>query len=416
MQLCLLLLKMNIVLSLCYLLYRVFLQPLTFFNLNRVFLAAALILSACSPFYPDTQKTDPIQVPSLLPAGWSLNVPDIQPVAVDWVPIASVIYWAGVSLMALLTVIRLISLLHRYISSPKKTYGHITIRTLDDRTSPFSFFRSIFLNPALHSDTELAVILQHEQVHSRQVHSIDILLGEIIRIFCWFNPFAWMIADAIRKNLEFVADRQVLAKGTDPRHYQYSLLATFTGHSVPGLPNHFNFSHLKTRIHMMNKQKSSKPHLIKYLLATATVTGVLLFTTSLSFAQQQQHKAAKVNTAKQHKPPIPANGKIIPANNLTNMRTQRIKKIPSRPNEQVTTQPGDAATKDNLSGGNSSVTTPLFTSSDRPLILLDGHKITDLTTVAPDKIASVSVLKDAASIADYGEEAKNGVILITSKQ
>lgn len=415
MQLFLLLLKMNIVLSFCYLLYRVFLQPLTFFNLNRIFLAASLLLSACSPFYPDTQKTYSVPVPSLLPSEWSLNVPAIQPATVDWVSIFSVIYWAGVSLMALLMVIRLISLLHRYTISPKKTYGHITIRTLDDRTSPFSFFRSIFINPALHSDTELALILQHEQVHSRQVHSVDILLGEIIRIFCWFNPFVWMIADAIRKNLEFVADRQVLETGTDPRHYQYSLLAT-TGHSTPGLPNHFNFSHLKTRIHMMNKQKSSKPHLIKYLLATATVTGVLLFTTSLSFAQQQQHKAVKVNTAKQHKLPVPANGKIIPANNLTNMRTQRINKIPSRPNEQVTTQPGDVAAKDNLSDGNSSATTPVLSSSDKPLILLDGQKITDLTTIAPDKIASVSVLKDAASIAGYGEEAKNGVILITSKQ
>lgn len=53
----------------------------------------------------------------------------------------------------------------------------------------------------------------------------------------------------------------------------------------------------------------------------------------------------------------------------------------------------------------------------QPLIILDGKKITraQMEQMSPDKFASISVLKDASASKLYGEEAKNGVILITSK-
>ena len=50
-----------------------------------------------------------------------------------------------------------------------------------------------------------------------------------------------------------------------------------------------------------------------------------------------------------------------------------------------------------------------------PLILIDGIE-GDMSTVNPDDIQSVSVLKDAASSAIYGARAANGVILITTKK
>ena len=55
-------------------------------------------------------------------------------------------------------------------------------------------------------------------------------------------------------------------------------------------------------------------------------------------------------------------------------------------------------------------------SGTTPLILVDNVEVPDLNLVNPDDIASISVLKDAASAAIYGTRAAWGVILITTKQ
>ena len=56
-----------------------------------------------------------------------------------------------------------------------------------------------------------------------------------------------------------------------------------------------------------------------------------------------------------------------------------------------------------------------FNAGSSPLVLIDGIA-GSLDDVAPDNIASMTVLKDAASAAIYGNRAANGVILITTKR
>lgn len=51
-----------------------------------------------------------------------------------------------------------------------------------------------------------------------------------------------------------------------------------------------------------------------------------------------------------------------------------------------------------------------------PLYVVDGVRTTDISGIDPNDIASMEVLKDAASAAIYGAEAGNGVILITTKK
>src|SRR5690606_12871543 len=50
-----------------------------------------------------------------------------------------------------------------------------------------------------------------------------------------------------------------------------------------------------------------------------------------------------------------------------------------------------------------------------PLVLIDGVPGT-LTTVAPEDIESISVLKDGSAAAIYGTRGTNGVILITTRK
>lgn len=51
-----------------------------------------------------------------------------------------------------------------------------------------------------------------------------------------------------------------------------------------------------------------------------------------------------------------------------------------------------------------------------PLYVVDGVPIDNLTDLNPTDIASIDVLKDAASTAIYGSRATNGVVLITTKK
>ena len=55
-------------------------------------------------------------------------------------------------------------------------------------------------------------------------------------------------------------------------------------------------------------------------------------------------------------------------------------------------------------------------SKTSPLMIVDGLKVNDISYLDPESIASIEILKDAASAAIYGVEAGNGVVLVTTKQ
>ncbi len=133
----------------------------------------------------------------------------------------------------------------------------------------------IYVNKDQHLDAELKDIFKHEDIHVKGLHSLDILLFEMILVCCWYNPFVWLMRRAIRQNLEFLTDQQVLDKGIDKQTYQYSLLNVSKKGTSVGLSNQFNFKLLKRRIMMMNKKRSSKIELSKYafLLPIFLLTG-----------------------------------------------------------------------------------------------------------------------------------------------
>jgi len=55
-------------------------------------------------------------------------------------------------------------------------------------------------------------------------------------------------------------------------------------------------------------------------------------------------------------------------------------------------------------------------ASSNPLYVVDGVRLSDISGIDPNTIASMEILKDAASAAIYGAEAGNGVVLITTKK
>src|SRR5258708_16600904 len=55
-------------------------------------------------------------------------------------------------------------------------------------------------------------------------------------------------------------------------------------------------------------------------------------------------------------------------------------------------------------------------SSQSPFYVIDGVPGADISIIAPDDIASIDILKDAAATAIYGNRAANGVIMVTTKK
>ncbi|MCU0322544.1 MAG: TonB-dependent receptor plug domain-containing protein, partial [Chitinophagaceae bacterium] len=72
----------------------------------------------------------------------------------------------------------------------------------------------------------------------------------------------------------------------------------------------------------------------------------------------------------------------------------------------------------NLRGNNSILagTTPLLVIDGIPFVPPIEAGFNPFAIVSPDDIESITVLKDASSTAQYGSEAANGVILITTKK
>ena len=139
---------------------------------------------------------------------------------------------------------------------------------------PFSFGNSIFINKQLHSVEELQEIVRHEFVHVKQKHSIDIFWSELLCILSWYNPFSWLLKGSVRQNLEFIADGKVLESGMNRKEYQYLLLKVI-GNNHFSIASKFNFSSLKKRITMMNKMKTARVHVFRFLFILPLI-GVLL--------------------------------------------------------------------------------------------------------------------------------------------
>ena len=103
-------------------------------------------------------------------------------------------------------------------------------------------------------------------------------------------------------------------------------------------------------------------------------------------------------------------GEKITKRPVTNTTTMLQGQVPGLRIVQGTGQPGAESVSVKIRGVGT-----FSGAGASPLVLING--VTgDLSSVDPNMIESVSVLKDAASAAIYGARAANGVILITTKQ
>jgi beta-lactamase regulating signal transducer with metallopeptidase domain len=298
------LLKVSLGLALEYAFYRVFLSRMTYYQWNRVYLIVYAAMAFVIPLidvgttikYPDGLASPVVTAASLVPLAksfvsaypdgefpsashfdpvysgmWAVSMYDL----LLWIYIAGILVFVGRLVFGLIAVMRLMR------RSSKIQENGLSLYVCRTNIAPFSFGKNVFFDEGDYSSKNKDVILMHEEVHVKQGHSVDTLFAELLVAFNWYNPFAWLIRRAIRQNLEFIADNELLNRGIEPKKYQYILLE-LAGYTPYFFGNQFTFSSLKDRIRMMNGLRSGRIHLAKFLFL------VPVFSVSLMMCQKSE--------------------------------------------------------------------------------------------------------------------------------
>ena len=281
------LIKINVALMLLYGFYRLTVSRDTFFGLRRLTLwliyAVALMVPALNlEYWVRDTPTMASMANVYADTFYLVVVVKAQAPSITWIDMLLGIYWAGVAVLSLRLVWQLFSIIRLVVISRKQEVEGITVHLLKGEGSPFSFFRWVFMYPSTLEGRQLHEVMVHECTHVSGHHSLDTLFSELFSIACWFNPFAWLMKQEVRMNLEYLADESVLSDGNARKSYQYHLLglAYRQSNESTKIANNFNLLPLKKRIKMMNKRRTSEIGKAKYLFF-APLAGVLLMVSNI---------------------------------------------------------------------------------------------------------------------------------------
>ena len=281
------LIKINVALMLLYGFYRLTVSRDTFFGLRRLTLwliyAVALMVPAFNLEYWVRDTPTMVSMANVYAdTFYPVVVVKAQASSITWMDMLLGIYWVGVAVLSLRLVWQLFSIIRLAVISRKQEVEGIMVHLLKGEGSPFSFFRWVFMYPSTLEGKQLHEVMVHECTHVSGLHSLDTLFSELFSIACWFNPFAWLMKQEVRMNLEYLADESVLSDGNARKSYQYHLLglAYRQPNESTKIANNFNLLPLKKRIKMMNKRRTSEIGKAKYLLF-APLAGALLMVSNI---------------------------------------------------------------------------------------------------------------------------------------
>lgn len=201
-----------------------------------------------------------------------------------------VVLFIGRSILSVSSLFRLI----RHAKCVEKRNG-ISIYTMQCDISPFSWFRFIVLSEKDWQENRREIVL-HEMAHIRKRHSVDVALCNLMIVFQWFNPAAWLLKRELQTVHEYEADEAVLQSGVDASHYQMLLIRKAVGERLFSMANNLNHNSLKKRITMMRIKRTNPMQKAKiaFVLPLAAVTVVAFASQkveNLSEKVEQESKA-----------------------------------------------------------------------------------------------------------------------------
>lgn len=264
------------------LIYDLLLKKETFFQWNRIYLLTTPLVSLILPLIkiPTIQEQNAIEYlvrfESTSTNLKSVSKADLEPIYSLFHLSPEVIWLVGIVISFLLFFRKMWQLNRiKYQGKPMYIEGYLVIM-LPKTNSAFSFFKTIFLGENL-SETQQRSIFLHEKIHVEQRHSLDLILFELMKIFLWFNPLVYLFQKKMIALHEFIADELVVQEVGKSEYYQNLLSQVFQTNQFSFTNTFFNQSLIKKRIVMIQKSKSKKISLAKFLLLIPTFIIMILF-------------------------------------------------------------------------------------------------------------------------------------------
>jgi beta-lactamase regulating signal transducer with metallopeptidase domain len=288
-------------------LYAATLRRSNLFRLRRFYLVGTLIVALIVPFVSIETKApqaarvsayvQQIQMPE------EADVPQIEiqeastesvqaatpsptePVVVapswNWKDALFGVYLVGCAFAFILLIVKLIktaSYYRRSTLSDELSTQEMNVRVLGepDGNLPFSFLRSVFVNPDVFTDSELRQVMAHERAHIRQHHTFDLLFLEVLKAVQWFNPFIYLCVRELNSVHEYLADEQVLAQGAPKRDYLELLYKQLCVGKFMPVGNSFRHLLTKKRILMMSQPVKRRVSAWWLLALIPVVCGLLM--------------------------------------------------------------------------------------------------------------------------------------------
>lgn len=281
------LLEANLYLVVFYGMYKLLLQHSTFYNSNRYFILLSVVAAFAIPLIQlDFLKPQLLLQTEVMPYEIPLETLEISTIAQAPALTAQDYIFYGYLALALFLSLKFIisisKIVTTYLHSNKRKLNDYTLVELSSEHTAFSFFNILFIHPTMAKNE---AVLKHEIVHIKHKHSWDILLLELLKICCWFNPIVYLLKKDITLLHEYIADEKTTAANITKHEYAMFLIENSMAAYSSSLVNQlFNQSILKSRINMLNKEKTANWARLKYLLAVPLGVGLLCVST-LSFSK-----------------------------------------------------------------------------------------------------------------------------------
>lgn len=261
------LIESNLAIGIVLLIYTFLFRRETNFSLSRFFLLGGLAASVFFPLFHITLPGISSSETAIIPASFlpelvvqgTESVADDTPSIFNVLSILGLIYLTGCALTMIMFLLRIILLVRLISKSKMSKEGSIYIAETSLFKSSFSFFNYIFIaSDNSLNETDRQRVLAHECVHARQLHSLDIIIINLLQIAFWFNPCLWAIKKLLTQLHEFEADAR---SAENERIDEYcNLLARVALLSADiRIANHFSNSLTLKRIQMLRTIKSKVP-------------------------------------------------------------------------------------------------------------------------------------------------------------
>lgn len=270
--------------------YDLVLKKETFFQLNRVYLVFTPLFIMVVPFL----KFEGLQ--NTLNNIVTINLPDVlvpnttQTVRASFISLelGILLIWLFGTTVALYYFIKKLNRIHQLKKKGNvESFPDFTVVNIPGTDIAFTFFKMVFIGEHL-SQKQKDNILLHEAVHVRQNHSIDLLIYEVLKIAFWFNPLFYLFQKRVSVLQEFIADALVVQQIEKPEYYKNLLSKLFQTETISFINTFFNHSLIKKRIIMLQKSKSTKTALVKYLAVLPMIGAMIMYTSCVNETKGNQ--------------------------------------------------------------------------------------------------------------------------------